>query len=243
TAGFFQVFTALRELFAQLKESRVNRYTPGHFSFNSPLGRCPQCKGKGYLEVEMQFLPSVQTVCDTCSGKGFKPDVLKIRLNGRNIRQILDLSVSEFLEKTAGRLPEKERNALSDIKENGLGYIRLGQPLKTLSVGELQRIKLIKHLNMKKSGTLFLVDEPSFGLHDCDIEMVKQLIRRIVNNRNTVVVAEHNLRLIHFADFILELGPEGGERGGDVVFQGNAAAIATAPGSVTGIYLKKNKKN
>ncbi|MCX6584153.1 MAG: excinuclease ABC subunit UvrA [Candidatus Aminicenantes bacterium] len=242
TAGFFEVYPALRELFARLKESRVNHYTPGHFSFNSPLGRCEECKGKGYVEVEMQFLPPVRVVCDTCSGKGFKPEVLKIRYRDRNIRDMLDLSAAEFSEAAAGDLPAREQNILANIKEGGLGYIKLGQQLKTLSLGELQRLKLIKHLNLDKTGALFLVDEPSFGLHDYDIETVKELIRRIIDAKNTVVAAEHNLGLISFADWIIELGPGGGEQGGQLVFQGSTAAIETAAGSVTGIYLKKNKK-
>ncbi|MDQ1350549.1 MAG: Excinuclease subunit UvrA, partial [Acidobacteriota bacterium] len=242
TAGFFEIYPTLREIFAQLKESRVNHYTAGHFSFNSPLGRCEECKGKGYVEIEMQFLPSVQVVCDTCSGKGFKPEVLKIRYKDRNIREMLDLSVAEFSEALAGDLPVKEQEVLANINESGLGYIKLGQPLKTLSVGELQRIKLIKHLNLKKTGTLFLVDEPSFGLHDYDIEAVKELIRGIISAKNTVVAAEHNLGLITNADYIIELGPGGGEQGGELIFQGSTIAIEEAAGSLTGIYLKKNKK-
>lgn len=242
TAGFFEVYTALRELFAQQKESRVHRFTAGHFSFNSPLGRCEECKGKGYVEEEMQFLPPVQMVCDTCSGKGFKPDVLKIRFRGKNIREMLDLSVDEFLGEVDADFPAKQREILANIKNNGLGYIKMGQRLKTLSVGELQRVKLIKHLNKKKTGTLFLIDEPSFGLHDYDIERVKQLIRKILDRKNTVVAAEHNINLIASADYIVELGPEGGERGGELVFQGNTHAVREFPGSLTAKYLKKNEK-
>jgi excinuclease ABC subunit A len=242
-AGFFNVYAAIRELYAQLKESRVSRFTPGHFSFNSPRGRCDRCKGKGYVEVEMQFLPSVRMVCDTCAGKGFNPDVLKIRFNGRNIRETLDLSVSAFLEAAGHRLPAKERDTLVSIKENGLGHLKLGRRLKTLSSGELQRVKLVKHLGEKKTGTLFLIDEPSFGLHDYDVEMVKKSIDRIINEKNTVVAAEHNMRLVASADYVIELGPGGGEQGGSLVFQGETAALLEAPDCVTGIYLKKNKKN
>lgn len=242
-AGFFGIYTVLRELFAKLKESRVNGFTPGHFSFNSPLGRCERCKGKGYFEIEMQFLPSVQIICDDCSGKGLKPDVLKIRYKNRNIYETLNLCVSEFLDTAGIDLSVKERDILLNLKENGLGDIKLGQRLKTLSVGELQRMKLIKYLNMKKTGTLFLIDEPSFGLHGYDIEMVKNLIEKTIKNRNTVVAAEHNMNMVSFADYIIELGPEGGEQGGYLVFQGSAAAIKESPDSITGIYLKKNKKS
>ncbi len=241
-AGFFDVYTALRELFAQQKESRVHRFTAGHFSFNSPLGRCDACKGKGYVEEEMQFLPPVQIVCDTCSGNGFKADVLKIRFKGKNIRQMLDLSVDQFLETVDGDFPVRQRETLSNIKTNGLGYLKLGQRLKTLSVGELQRVKLIKYLDKKKTGTLFLIDEPSFGLHDYDIERVNRLIRKMVDSRNTVVAAEHNMNLIASADYIVELGPEGGERGGELVFQGRTRAVREFPGSLTANYLKKNEK-
>jgi excinuclease ABC subunit A len=241
-AGFFEVYPAVRELYAQMKESRVNGYTSRHFSFNSPLGRCGECKGKGYVEVEMQFLPAAQIACDECGGTGFRSDVLKILYNGLSIREMLDLSVDECLRITDGDLPEKERGILASIKNNGLGYIKLGQRLKTLSIGELQRVKLIKHLNTKKTGTLFLIDEPSFGLHDYDIERVKQLIRKLIANKNTVVAAEHNPGLISAADYIIELGPGGGEHGGELVFQGTAASIEGASNSVTAYYLKKNKK-
>lgn len=242
-AGFFEIYTAIRELFSQLKESRVNRYTPGHFSFNSPQGRCEQCRGKGYVEIEMQFLPPVRMVCDDCSGKGFKPDVLKIRYKNKNIREILNLSAAEFIETAGSDLTGKEKDILLNIKENGLGYIKLGQRLKTLSSGELQRVKLIKYLNKKKSNTLFLIDEPSFGLHDYDINMVKKLIARIIKNKNTIVAAEHNMNLIVFSDYVIELGPEGGERGGYAVFQGYTSSIEKSSNSITGNYLKKNKKN
>ncbi len=241
-AGFFEIYTAIRELFAQLKESRVNRYTPGHFSFNSPQGRCELCRGKGYVEIEMQFLPPVRMVCDDCTGKGFKPDVLKIRYKNKNIREILNLSAAEFIETAGSDLPGKEKDILLNLKENGLGYIKLGQRLKTLSSGELQRVKLIKYLNKKKTDTLFLIDEPSFGLHDYDIDMIKKLIARIIKNKNTIVAAEHNMNLIVFSDYVIELGPEGGERGGYLVFQGDTASIEKASNSITGNYLKKNKK-
>jgi excinuclease ABC subunit A len=242
-AGFFEIYTAVRELFAQLKESRVNHYTPGHFSFHSPQGRCEKCKGKGYTEIEMQFLPSVQMVCDNCAGKRFKPDVLKIRYKNKNISEILDLSVAEFIETAGSDLPGKEKDILLNIRENGLGYLKLGQRLKMLSSGELQRVKLIKYLNKKKTHTLFLIDEPSFGLHNYDIEMVKKLIAGIIKNKNTIVAVDHNMSLIAFSNYIIELGPEGGERGGYLVFQGDTASIKKASNSITGNYLKKNKKS
>jgi excinuclease ABC subunit A len=242
-AGFFEIFPALREIFAGLKESRLLNYTPGHFSFNSALGRCEHCKGKGYNEIEMQFLPAVEIRCQQCNGTGYQPDVLKIRYKNRNIREILDLSIEEFIETAADELPGPKKEILLNIKENGLGYITLGQQLKTLSGGELQRIKLIKYLNMRKTGTLFLIDEPAFGMHLYDIEAVKQLIDKILAHKNTVVAAEHNMSLIAHSDYIVELGPKGGEQGGDVVFQGAVREILDEPNSLTGTYLKKNSKN
>ena len=155
---------------------------------------------------------------------------------------MLDLSISEFIDAAAGDLPVKEQDILANIKESGLGYIKLGQQLKTLSIGELQRVKLIKYLNLKKTGALFLVDEPSFGLHDYDIEAVKSLILKIITAKNTIVAAEHNMGLISFADYIIELGPGGGEQGGELIFQGRTADIEKVANSVTGIYIKKNKK-
>ena len=242
-AGFFEIFTTLRELFAGLKESRVHHYTPGHFSFNSSLGRCEHCKGKGYNEIEMQFLPSVNLRCSHCMGKGFKPDILKIRYKNRNISEILDLSIEQFMEVAEGDLPAAKKEILENIKDNGLGYIKLGQRLKTLSTGELQRIKLVKYLNMKKRDSLFLIDEPTFGMHPYDIEAVKKLIDKILANKNTVVAAEHNMNLIAHSDYLVELGPGGGEDGGHLVFQGTLAETGGEKKSLTGNYLKKNKKN
>jgi excinuclease ABC subunit A len=242
-AGFFEIFPAVREIFAGLKESRLLNYTPGHFSFNSPQGRCEHCKGKGYNEIEMQFLPAVETRCHQCNGTGYQPDVLKIRYKNRNIREILDLSIEEFIDTAADELPGPKKEILLNIKDNGLGYVTLGQRLKTLSGGELQRIKLIKYLNMRKTGTLFLIDEPAFGMHLYDIEAIKQLINKILAHKNTVAAAEHNMSLIAHCDYIIELGPKGGEQGGYVVFQGAVKEILDARNSLTGTYLKKNSKN
>jgi len=242
-AGFFEVFTAVREIFAGLKESRLHHYTPGHFSFNSPLGRCEHCKGKGFNEIEMQFLPAVNLQCSHCMGKGFKPDILKIKYKNKNIHEILDLSIEQFIETAGDDLPAAKKEILLNIKDNGLGYVKLGQRLKTLSTGELQRIKLLKYLNIKKKGALFLIDEPAFGMHPYDIEKVKKLIDKILANKNTVAAAEHNMGLIAHADYLIELGPVGGEKGGHLVFQGTLTDLPGTKNSLTGIYLKKNLKN
>lgn len=241
-AGFFKVFTAIRELYARLKESRVHHYTAGHFSFNSAQGRCEECKGKGFNEVEMQFLPAVNLTCGKCNGSGYKPDILKVRFYGRNIREMLDLSVERFLGETGEHLPKAQREVLENVVKNGLGYVKLGQRLKTLSAGELQRIKLIRHLNGKQRNSLFLVDEPTFGMHPFDIQMVKQLIGKLLENNNTVVAAEHNTDLMTAADYIAELGPGGGDAGGNLLFQGSLGEITRIPNSLTGAYLKKFKK-
>jgi excinuclease ABC subunit A len=242
-AGFFGFFATIRELFAARKESLISGYTPGHFSFNSPFGRCEQCGGKGYEEIEMQFLPSVKIICSDCSGKGYRYDVLKIKYKEKNISEILDLSIDRFIDLAWDDLPLKQRQILLNISENGLGYIKIGQKLKALSAGELQRVKLLKYLNTNRRNTLFLVDEPSFGLHDHDIGMVKNLIDKIRQNDNTVVAAEHNISLIAHADYIIELGHEGGHRGGYLVFQGSIQDIRKNPESITGAYLRKNPEN
>ncbi len=240
-ANFFEIYTPIRELFSKQKESKINNYIPGYFSFNSPLGRCDKCKGKGFQEIEMQFLPSVQIICVECEGKGFKQDVLKIKYKNKNIYEILDLNIYEFFNLIEDKLP-KIKNVLLNIIENGMSYLKLNQKLKTLASGELQRIKLIKFLNKQKRNTLFLIDEPSFGLHNYDIEMIKKLIDKIIKNNNTVVAAEHNLSLISNADYIIELGPQGGEAGGNLIFQGNLNDIINDKKNITAQYLKKIKK-
>jgi len=240
-AGFFDIFTPIREFFSKLRESKHNNYLPGHFSFNSPLGRCEECNGKGHIEIEMQFLPPVKIECNLCRGKGFRHEVLRIKYKNKNIFDMLNLSINEFLTVTDNEII-KINNTLQNIKYNGMGYLRLGQRLKTLSIGELQRIKLIKYLNIEKRDTLFLIDEPSFGLHNYDIEMLKQLMDKIIRNQNTIVAADHNLDLIAYSDYIIELGPEGGSMGGYLIFQGTMENIIKCQGSITGPYLKKKMK-
>lgn len=237
-AGFLDASAPLREFFAALKPSRLLGYQPGHFSFNSPLGRCPECKGRGFLEIEMQFLPSVKTTCPQCRGSGFTPDVLKITHQGRNIADILAMSIDRFSAELGADIPQA-RAALQNLRDNDMGYLRLGEKLSGLSTGELQKLKLLKYLNQEKQDMLFLLDEPSFGLHAYDIEVILKLIARLLRGRNTVVAVEHNMAMIAAADHVVELGPEGGAEGGRLVFSGSPAGMLRCRDSLTGHYLKK----
>lgn len=241
-AGFFDIFAPIREFFAALHSSRLLGYLPGHFSFNSPLGRCPECRGRGVLEIEMQFLPSVKTVCSHCRGNGFSPDVLKITHKNKNIAAVLAMSVKEFNEELGSEIPQVKA-VLNNLQDNDMGYLQLGEKLGSLSTGELQKLKLLKYLNLEKADMLFLLDEPSFGLHGYDIAGLKKLIARLLQNRNTVVAVEHNLAMIAAADHVIELGPEGGAAGGHLLFSGSPARMLRSRKSLTGQYLKKYLKN
>jgi excinuclease ABC subunit A len=241
-AGYFDIFTGLREFFADLKQSRSLGYRPGHFSFHSPLGRCPECSGRGFLEIEMQFLPSVKSVCLHCRGSGFAPDILKISHRSKSIADFLDLTVNEFLRDFAGEFPAL-RPILEHLRDNEMGYLQLGEKLSCLSTGELQKLKLLKYLDQEKKDSLFLLDEPSLGLHAYDVEVIIKLFGRLLQNRNTIVAAEHHLALIASADHVIELGPEGGDRGGHLLYSGTPAAMMRRKGSVTGGHLKKYLKN
>jgi len=241
-AGFFDIFAPIREFFAALPPSRLLGYLPGHFSFNSPLGRCPECKGRGYLEIEMQFLPAVKTLCGHCRGNGFSPDVLKITHKNKSIADVLAMSVTEFSAEWGAEIPQAKA-VLTNLQDNDMGYLQLGEKLGSLSTGELQKLKLLKYLNLEKSEMLFLLDEPSFGLHGYDIAILQKLTARLLQNRNTVVAVEHNLAMIAGADFAVELGPEGGAAGGHLIFQGSPARMVQCRESLTGQYLKKYLKN
>jgi excinuclease ABC subunit A len=241
-AGFFDVFSPLRDFFASLKQSRLLGYLPGHFSFNSPLGRCPECKGRGYLEIEMQFLPAVKTACLHCHGNGFAPDILKITHKNKNIAAVLAMTVDEFVRDFAADIPQVQA-VLKILQDNDMGYLQLGEKTGCLSTGELQKLKLLKYLNGEKTDILFLLDEPSFGLHPYDIAVIKKLFDRLLKNRNTIVAVEHNLSLIAGADHVIELGPEGGDNGGFMLFSGAPAAMMKNKKSLTGQYLKNYLKN
>ena len=237
-ATYTGVFTHVRELFSMLPESRARGYKPGRFSFNVKGGRCEACKGDGIIKIEMHFLPDVYVTCEACKGLRYNRDTLEIKYKGYSIANILDMTVNQafaFFEHIPGI-----KNKLNTLVDVGLGYIKLGQPATTLSGGEAQRIKLSKELSKKNTGkTLYLLDEPTTGLHFADIQKLLEVLNYFVEQRNTVVVIEHNLDVIKTADYIIDLGPEGGEKGGYVVGTGTPEEIAGIEGSYTGQFLKK----
>ena len=241
-AGFLDASAPIRDFFAALKPSRLLGYQPGHFSFHSPLGRCPECKGRGFQEIEMQFLPPVRAACGHCRGSGFAPDVLKITFQGRSIADILAMTVDGFCAEFAAAVPAAGA-ALQGLRDNGMGYLRLGERLGRLSSGEMQKLKLLKYLNEERSDMLFLLDEPSFGLHPYDVEVIQKLLARLLAGRNTVVAVEHNLAMIAAADHVVELGPEGGANGGRLLFSGSPLRMLARADSPTGRYLNKYLKN
>jgi excinuclease ABC subunit A len=241
-AGFFDFYKNIRELYAAQGESKRLNYTAGHFSPNSSKGRCATCKGNGFQEIEMQFLPPVNIVCADCDGTGLQQDILKVKFNSLSIAEFLALTVSECLD-TIGEEHTGIHTPLANLETNGLGYLTLGQKLQSISAGELQRLKLVKHLNTANKNTLYLIDEPSFGLHAHDLEMVKSLFDRLIQGGATIVAAEHNMILVNHADYVLELGPGGGADGGFITFAGKTEEMEGISTSVTGHYIKKFKKS
>ena len=234
---YTSAWTPIRELFAQLPESKVRGYNMGRFSFNVPGGRCEQCEGDGILWIEMHFLPDVHITCDACQGKRFNRETLEVKYKGKTISDILEMSVGEAQEFFAN-IPKISRKLklLSDV---GLGYIKIGQSATTLSGGEAQRIKLAKELSKIATGrTLYILDEPTTGLHFADVKLLLKVLNRLVDKGNTVIVIEHNMEVIKCADWIIDLGPEGGEQGGRVVCAGQPEEIIKVKASYTGNYLK-----
>jgi excinuclease ABC subunit A len=235
---YIKTFDLIRELFASTPEAQRRGYTAGHFSFNIPGGRCENCQGDGTVTVEMQFLADVELVCEECKGTRYKQSVLDIRYKGLNIHEVLQLTVREALSFFAGTSRLAAR--LKVLQDVGLGYLRLGQSATTLSGGEAQRVKLAAHLAQSTcEGTLFLFDEPTTGLHFDDIAKLLQSFERLIHNGGSVLIIEHNLDLIQAADWIIDLGPEGGEAGGYIIAQGTPESIAGVPESYTGAYLKQ----
>ena len=237
-ATYTGAFTHIRDIFVNSKEARIRGYTPGRFSFNVKGGRCETCEGEGTLKIEMQFLPDVFIPCETCNGKRYTQETLEIEFEGKNIADVLDMSIDEALDFFS--FHEGLSNKLLTLKEVGLSYVKLGQSAPTLSGGEAQRIKLASELS-KKGGnnSLYLLDEPTTGLHFADLEKLAVVLHKLVEKGNTVIVIEHNLDIIKNADYIIDLGPEGGRGGGSIVAAGSPHEIASNPHSYTGQYLKK----
>ena len=241
-ATYTKAMDGIRDLFSQTREASALGYKPGYFSFNTPGGRCEECKGAGHQIVEMQFLSDVVLTCDACKGKRFRSEILEIKYKAKTIDDVLAMSVREALDFFADR-PDI-RKKLLPLEEVGLGYLRLGQPTTTLSGGELQRIKLAYHLvHEKDKRILYLFDEPSIGLHVDDVSVLLRCFQKLVSEGHTVVVIEHNLDIIKCADYIIDLGPEGGDKGGEIVAEGTPEVVARSRKSITGRFLRLYLEN
>lgn len=237
-ATYTGVFTDIRNLFVNLPESKIRGYKPGRFSFNAKGGRCEVCNGNGYKTVEMNFLPDVLVPCEACGGKRYNRETLEVKFKGKSIADVLDMTINqavEFFDAIPAIL-----NKIKVLQEVGLGYIKLGQPSSTLSGGECQRVKLAAELSKKDTGkTLYILDEPTTGLHFEDIKILLSVLDRLVQKRNTVITTDHNLDVIKCADYIIDLGPEGGRNGGQIVAFGTPEEVAENPNSITARFLKK----
>jgi excinuclease ABC subunit A len=231
-------FTAIRALFSSLPDSRMRGYKPGRFSFNVRGGRCENCEGDGTIRIEMNFLPDVYITCDVCKGKRFNKETLDIRYKGKNIADVLDMTIEEAAA-FFGPIPQIARK-MDTLMSVGLGYVKLGQSALTLSGGEAQRVKLALELSKRSTGkTLYILDEPTTGLHFADVKQLMEVIQRLVDQGNTVAMIEHNLDVLLQADHLIDLGPEGGERGGQVLVTGTPEEVAAWEPSYTGNYIKE----
>jgi excinuclease ABC subunit A len=236
-ATYTGIFTPIRELFAGTQESRSRGYKPGRFSFNVRGGRCEACQGDGVTKVEMHFLPDIFVPCDVCKGKRYNRETLEVRYKGKSISEVLEMTVEDavvFFE----AVPAIYRK-LQTLMDVGLSYVGLGQAATTLSGGEAQRVKLAKELSKRDTGnTLYILDEPTTGLHFEDIRQLLEVLHRLRDGGNTVAIIEHNLDVIKTADWVIDLGPEGGSGGGQIIATGRPETVATTPGSHTGEFLK-----
>jgi len=236
-ATYVGVFDAIRDLFASLPESKANGWEKGRFSFNVRGGRCENCQGSGTITIEMNFLPDVFIQCDVCGGKRFNKETLEVLYKGKSINDVLEMTIEEACSFFAG-IPHISRK-LETLKAVGLGYIQLGQNALTLSGGEAQRVKLANELARVSTGkTLYIMDEPTTGLHFADVMQLMEVIQKLVNQGNTVLMIEHNLDVICQADYIIDLGPEGGFRGGNIIAKGTPEQIASVAESYTGQFIK-----
>ncbi len=238
---YTSLFDEMRKLFAELPESKVRGYKPGRFSFNVHGGRCEACQGQGELRIEMQFLPDIYVPCDVCHGRRFNRETLQVHFKGNSIADVLDMTVDQALTEFSA-FPHMV-NKLRLLQEVGLGYIRIGQPATTLSGGEAQRVKLAKELSRRATGrTLYVLDEPSVGLHAADVHKLIEVLQRLVEAGNSVLIIEHNPDIVKVADWIIDLGPEGGDRGGELVAEGTPEEVATMGTSYTGHFLRNHLK-
>ncbi|MCX5711995.1 MAG: excinuclease ABC subunit UvrA, partial [Candidatus Omnitrophica bacterium] len=237
-ATYTGVFSHIRDIFSKLPDAKVRGYKPGRFSFNVKGGRCEACDGDGIKRIEMHFLTDVYVKCDVCKGKRFNDATLDVKYKGKSISDVLEMTVEEAIE-LFENIPQI-KNTLEYLFDVGLGYIQLGQAATTLSGGEAQRIKLSSELSKRATGkTLYILDEPTTGLHFADVEKLILVLQRLVDKGNTVIVIEHNLEVIKSSDYIIDLGPEGGDRGGELVAYGTPEELAKSKNSYTGKFLSK----
>jgi len=241
-ATYTGLFSHIRDLLSQTVEARSRGYKPGRFSFNVKGGRCEACQGDGVTKVEMHFLADVYVTCDICNGKRYNEQTLEVKYKDKNISDILNMTVEDALKFFESHPAIKKK--LATLNDVGLGYITLGQSAVTLSGGEAQRIKLAKELSKRSTGkTLFILDEPTTGLHFADIELLLEVLKKLQSQGNTIVVIEHNLDVIKTADWVIDLGPEGGDDGGTIVAEGTPEQVSKVRGSYTGMFLKKMLKS
>jgi excinuclease ABC subunit A len=236
-ATYTGVFSDIRNVFVTLPEAKIRGYKPGRFSFNTAGGRCEQCSGNGYKTIEMNFLPTVHVNCESCNGKRYNKETLEVRFKGKSIADVLDMTINQAME-----FFENQPSILHKIKTLqavGLGYIKLGQSSTTLSGGESQRVKLATELSKRDTGkTLYILDEPTTGLHFEDIRVLMGVLNKLVKKGNTVIIIEHNMDVVKTADYIIDIGPEGGSAGGQIVCTGTPQEVAATPASETGRFLK-----
>lgn len=237
-ATYTGVFDLIRDLFASTADAKAKGYNKGRFSFNVKGGRCEACSGDGIIKIEMHFLPDVYVPCEVCGGKRYNRETLEVKYKGKSIYDVLDMTVEDAL-KFFENVPSITRK-IQTLYDVGLGYVRLGQPSTELSGGEAQRIKLATELSKRSTGkTIYILDEPTTGLHFADVHKLIEILRRLSEGGNTVVVIEHNLDVIKTADYIIDIGPEGGDKGGTVIAKGTPEEVAESPVSYTGKYVKR----
>jgi excinuclease ABC subunit A len=237
-ATYIKVFSEIRDLFAHTREAKRNSLKPRHFSFNTEGGRCEACQGAGIQILDMQFLEDVIITCEVCEGKRFRSEVLKIQYHDKNISDVLNMTVDEALEFFKGH--DRIISKLQIFKDVGLGYLALGQSTNTLSGGESQRLKLAQHISQtRKERSLFIFDEPTTGLHMADVDLLLKTFQKLLSKGHSIIVIEHNLDLIRYADYIIDLGPEGGDQGGRIVVEGNLEKVMASKQSYTGQFLRK----